>query len=67
MIRLELTDKDISDIAEALDDPDNSGKNKTKLLVIRTTEIINSHSVVALLKKVYKDLSRSSSSHPLLK
>ncbi len=35
MIRLELTDQDISDIAEALDDPATSEKNKTKLLVIR--------------------------------
>jgi len=37
MIRLELTDKDISDIAEALDDPANPEKNKTKLLVIRNS------------------------------
>ena len=31
MIRLELTDEDLTDIAEALDDPTTSEKNKTKL------------------------------------
>ena len=35
MIRLELTDQDLIDIAEALDDPATSQKHKTKLLVIR--------------------------------
>lgn len=35
MIHLDLTDKDFSDIAEALDDPATSEKKKTKLLVIR--------------------------------
>jgi transposase len=35
MIRLELTDQDIDDIAEALDDPATPEQNKTKLLVIR--------------------------------
>lgn len=35
MIRLELTDQDLTDLAEALDDPDTSEKNKTKLLVLR--------------------------------
>jgi len=35
MIRLELTDQDLIDIAEALDDPATHEKNKTKLLVIR--------------------------------
>lgn len=35
MIRLELADQDLTDIAEALDDPDTSEKNKTKLLVLR--------------------------------
>ena len=35
MIRLELTDQDLTDIAEALDDPATHEKNKTKLLVIR--------------------------------
>ena len=35
MISLELTEQDISDIAEALDDPDTSDKSRTKLLVIR--------------------------------
>ena len=54
MIRLELTDQDISDIAEALDDPAISEKNKTKLLVIRMhherakhgfiTKVLNLHS-----------------------
>lgn len=35
MIRLELTDKDLTDIAEALDDPSTSEMSKIKLLVIR--------------------------------
>ena len=35
MIRLELTDQDFADIAEALDDPATLEQNKTKLLVIR--------------------------------
>jgi transposase len=35
MIRLELTDQALSDIAEALGDPTTPEKNKTKLLVIR--------------------------------
>ena len=35
MIRLELTDQEFEDIAEALDDPAIADKNKTKLLVIR--------------------------------
>lgn len=35
MIRLELTELDLTDIAEALDDPTTTEKNKTKLLVIR--------------------------------
>jgi len=35
MIRLELTDLDLTDIAEALDDPTTPEKNKTKLLVLR--------------------------------
>ncbi len=35
MIRLELTDLELIDIAEALDDPTTTEKNKTKLLVLR--------------------------------
>ena len=35
MIRLELTDQDFTDLAEALDDPSTPEKNKIKLLVIR--------------------------------
>ena len=35
MIQLKLTDEEVIDIAEALDDPAISDKNKTKLLVIR--------------------------------
>ena len=35
MIQLKLTDQEAIDIAEALDDPSISDKNKTKLLVIR--------------------------------
>jgi len=35
MITLELTDAEIDDIAEAMDDPSISDRNKTKLLVIR--------------------------------
>ena len=35
MIRLELTDQDLTDIVEAADDPDTTERNKTKLLVIR--------------------------------
>jgi hypothetical protein len=35
MIHLELTDQDIDDITEALDDPATPEQNKTKLLVIR--------------------------------
>jgi len=35
MINLELTEKEMTDIAEALDDPAVSDKNKRKLLVIR--------------------------------
>jgi transposase len=35
MIRLELTDQDLTDVAEALEDPSTTEKNKTKLLVIR--------------------------------
>ncbi len=35
MIRLELTDRQLTDIGEALDDPATSEKNKTKLLVLR--------------------------------
>lgn len=35
MIELELTEKEVIDIAEALDDPSINDKNKTKLLVIR--------------------------------
>jgi transposase len=35
MNRLELTDQEFDDLAEALDDPSVSDKNKTKLLVIR--------------------------------
>lgn len=35
MIRLELTDPQLADIAEALDDPSTSQKSKTKLLVLR--------------------------------
>jgi transposase len=35
MIRLELTDQDLTDVAEALDDPATSERNKIKLLVIR--------------------------------
>lgn len=35
MIQIELTDKEALDIAEALDDPSISDKNKVKLLVIR--------------------------------
>jgi hypothetical protein len=35
MIRLKLTDQEIEDIKEALDDPATSDKHKIKLLVIR--------------------------------
>ncbi len=35
MIRLELTDQELTDVAEALDDPATTEKSKTKLLVIR--------------------------------
>ena len=35
MIHLELTDQQLADITEALDDPSTSDKNKIKLLVIR--------------------------------
>jgi transposase len=35
MIRLELTDQELTDVAEALEDPSTTEKNKTKLLVIR--------------------------------
>ena len=35
MIRLELTDQQLTDIGEALDDPSTSEKCKTKLLVLR--------------------------------
>lgn len=35
MIRLELTDQQLTDIGEALDDPATSEKSKTKLLVLR--------------------------------
>ena len=35
MIRLELTDQELTDVVEALEDPATSEKNKTKLLVIR--------------------------------
>jgi|GEM_PF-2446196 transposase len=35
MIQIELTDKEALDIAEALDDPAISDKNKVKLLVVR--------------------------------
>jgi len=35
MIRLEITDLELIDIAEALDDPTTTEKNKTKLLVLR--------------------------------
>lgn len=35
MIRLELTDQDLTDVVEALEDPATNEKNKTKLLVIR--------------------------------
>lgn len=35
MIQLKLTDEEVIDITEALDDPSISDKNKTKLLVIR--------------------------------
>jgi hypothetical protein len=35
MIQLKLTDEEVIDIAEALDDPTINNKNKTKLLVIR--------------------------------
>jgi len=35
MIRLQLTDQELTDIAEALDDPATPEKNKTKLLVLR--------------------------------
>ena len=35
MIRLEITDQDLTDIVEALDDPATTEKNKIKLLVIR--------------------------------
>ena len=67
MIRLELTDADLSDIAEALDDPANSEKNKTKLLVIRMhhegakhgfiAKVLNLHSntVTNYLKEYSKD------------
>ena len=35
MIRLRLTDQDLADVAEALDDPATTERNKIKLLVIR--------------------------------
>ena len=47
MMQLELTDKEITDIAEALDDPTISEKNKTKLLVIRMHTERAKHSFIA--------------------
>ncbi len=35
MIRLKLTDQDLTDVAEALDDPATTERNKIKILVIR--------------------------------
>ncbi len=47
MIHLELTDQDAIDIAEALDDPSISDKNKTKLLVIRMHDEGAKHGFIA--------------------
>ena len=47
MIRLELTDQDLTDVAEALDDPATTDKNKTKLLVIRMPHEGAKHGFIA--------------------
>jgi transposase len=47
MIRLELTDQDLTDVAEALDDPVTTEKNKTKLLVIRMHHEGANHGFIA--------------------
>jgi transposase len=47
MIRLELTDQDLTDVAEALDDPVTTEKNKTKLLVIRMHHEGGNHGFIA--------------------
>ena len=55
MIRLELTDQDISDIAEALDDPANSEKNKIKLLVIRMHHEGAKHGFIAKVLNLHSN------------
>lgn len=47
MIRLELTDQELTDIAEALDDPNIGEKYKTKLLVIRMHHERAKHGFIA--------------------
>jgi len=55
MIRLELTDRDISDIAEALDDPTTPEKNKTKLLVIRMHHENAKHGFIAKVLNLHSN------------
>ena len=47
MIRLELTDQDLTDAAEALDDPATTERNKIKLLVIRMHHEGAKHNFIA--------------------
>lgn len=47
MIRLQLTDNDLEDIAEALDDPEASERGKRKLLVITMHQQGAQHSFIA--------------------
>lgn len=47
MMRLELTDQDLTDVAEALDDPVTTERNKTKLLVIRMHHEGANHGFIA--------------------
>ena len=55
MIRLELTDRDVSDIAEALDDPTTPEKNKTKLLVIRMHHENAKHGFIAKVLNLHSN------------
>jgi transposase len=55
MIRLELSDQELSDIAEALDDPATPEKNKAKLLVIRMHHAGARHGFIAKVLNLHSN------------
>jgi hypothetical protein len=64
MIRLKLTDQESADIAEALDDPTTTEKNKTKLLVIRMHHEGAKHGFIAKVLNLHANTITTSRSIP---